>query len=362
MSEEQMTDISVKKPRNEYIDFLRGIAMLGVPICHTAFWYGQSYVPEWFRNLTLLFDMPFFFYLSGWSSSFRKADVRKSARGVMGIWYKWVFFVTILALYCCISRWLPVYSEGVLSLGDYVNNLFFNVSFPGIPVLGGSIWFLPYYILVVMINAIVLVVIQKNDGYEKHQRTYMWLLLATFVWTCFGQYFMGLNATDFLFYAFFWMMGLNGIFRQLSVKKGAFWLAVSVAGFYIMSKAQGLRFYDIQNAKFPTATLKFFFFCLIPIILAGMLNGRLKHFGRFLPHVGRNSMFYFFAQNVVTSWNGYAVEYIRIDNWFVKWIITAVIAVAGTIILAELLALLYKPIEKCAACIADKVKNIYSTL
>ena len=52
--------------RNEYIDYLKGIASIGIIAIHTAFWSGQSYTPEWFWNLTLLLDVPFFFYLSGW--------------------------------------------------------------------------------------------------------------------------------------------------------------------------------------------------------------------------------------------------------------------------------------------------------
>ena len=54
--------------RNEYIDYLKGIASIGIIAIHTAFWSGQSYTPEWFWNLTLLLDVPFFFYLSGWYS------------------------------------------------------------------------------------------------------------------------------------------------------------------------------------------------------------------------------------------------------------------------------------------------------
>lgn len=41
--------------RNEYIDYLRGIASIGIIAIHTAFWSGQSYTPEWFQNLTLFY-------------------------------------------------------------------------------------------------------------------------------------------------------------------------------------------------------------------------------------------------------------------------------------------------------------------
>lgn len=56
--------------RNTYIDMLRGIAALGVIAIHTAFWSGQSYTPIWFQSLTLLIDVPFFFFLSGWGARY----------------------------------------------------------------------------------------------------------------------------------------------------------------------------------------------------------------------------------------------------------------------------------------------------
>lgn len=48
--------------RNDYIDFLRGVAVIGIVAIHTAFWAGQSYTPEWFWNLTLFLDVPFSFF------------------------------------------------------------------------------------------------------------------------------------------------------------------------------------------------------------------------------------------------------------------------------------------------------------
>ena len=81
--------------RNNYIDFLRGIASIGIIAIHTAFWSGQSYTPEWFWNLTLLLDVPFFFYLSGWASSYKKSDIKKTCKSILDIWCKWIFFSSV---------------------------------------------------------------------------------------------------------------------------------------------------------------------------------------------------------------------------------------------------------------------------
>lgn len=51
--------------RDCYIDFIRGLAALSVVYIHTCFWSGQSYIPEWWSNTALLFDVPVFFLLAG---------------------------------------------------------------------------------------------------------------------------------------------------------------------------------------------------------------------------------------------------------------------------------------------------------
>ena len=56
--------------RNNYIDCLRGIAAISIVFIHTCFWSGESYVPEFMQSLSLAIDVPFFFFLSGWASTY----------------------------------------------------------------------------------------------------------------------------------------------------------------------------------------------------------------------------------------------------------------------------------------------------
>ena len=128
--------------RYEYIDFLKGVAAIGIVGIHTAFFSGSAYVPLWFRDSTLFLDVPFFFYLSGWGSSFRRSNIVRTAKSLGLMWEKWVCFISVLALFCLISGKLPHTFEGVSDLRELVNNYMFNVSFPGFPVVSGSIWFI----------------------------------------------------------------------------------------------------------------------------------------------------------------------------------------------------------------------------
>ena len=51
--------------RDNYIDFIKGLAVIAVVFIHTVFWSGGSYVPVFWRNLALLFDVPVFFLMTG---------------------------------------------------------------------------------------------------------------------------------------------------------------------------------------------------------------------------------------------------------------------------------------------------------
>lgn len=86
--------------RDDYIDQMRGIAAIGIVAIHTAFWSGSSYTPLWFQSLTLLLDVPFFFFLSGGASSYNLGNVYKTMRGLLNLWKKWAFFIIVWAVVC----------------------------------------------------------------------------------------------------------------------------------------------------------------------------------------------------------------------------------------------------------------------
>ncbi len=59
--------------RDNYLDTIRGIAAISIIIIHTAFWSGATYgVPDWMQTLTLAIDVGLFFFLAGWSISFKE--------------------------------------------------------------------------------------------------------------------------------------------------------------------------------------------------------------------------------------------------------------------------------------------------
>lgn len=332
---------------------MRGLAALSVVGIHTAFKSGTGYVPEWFMNLTLFFDVPFFFYLSGWASSYHEADVTKTGKSILRIWLKWIFFVTVLAIGCKLISLSGHQIVGITDARDFANNLMFHVSFPGLSVVAGSIWFMPYYFVVVLVNASVLMLMQQRPDKDRLHKFYMWLLLFTFVWAFYGNYVFGLDITYFCFYAFFWMLGYNNECRTKRFWKMAVCVIGCAAGVIFTSYLQGLPLHDIQDAKFPPAP-KYVFVSLVAILFFRWLEPHIRKNSRFLVHIGKNAIFYYFDQGVGSSLCFYFVDKVAISAWFLKWLVMLAANLAMTICISELLAVCYKWLEKLILVIRNE--------
>lgn len=348
-----MTNTSVKE-RNYYIDALKGIAAIGIVAIHTAFWSGESYTPVCFRNITLFLDVPFFFYLSGWASSYHESNIARTCRSLKGLWLKWIYFIALLAAFCAISsKILPITFGGAANLRDLIYAVFFNVNFPGFPVVGGSIWFMPIYFVVILGNTIVMLICQKSAETDMLKRTYMFLLAVSFVWLCFGGYFLGLDAKYYLFYSFFWMLGQNRVGRDASYLQLMKRILVMLIGICFSSYVFDIALLDIQSAKFPP-TIKYGFVSMIAIYVAAFFDGTIK--SRFLTHIGKNAIFYYFGQGVGSSLIYYFVNSFVTDLWFLKWCMAFGINVIVTVIIAELLARSYTILIQKAVLLKERVK------
>lgn len=324
--------------RNNYIDFLRGIAAINIVAIHTAFWGGQSYTPAWFWNITLLLDVPFFFYLSGWSSSYRHCDIVRTSKSLLNIWIKWIFFVIIVAAFCKMLVCYMPNIQGVNNIRDLVNNMVFNVSIPGLPVIAGSIWFMPHYFVVVLVNTMIVMMIEQQDNAAILKTTYMWLLLGVFVWVVFGQYVLGLDLRYFLFYSFFWMLGINNIGKTENLLKLLSMLIICIIGFTFWSYMQDLPIWDIQSAKFPPS-IKYGFVSMASIFIARYFEPQINT--SLITHIGKNAIWYYFAQGIGSSINYYVIEWVHIGVWPLKWCVTFMINLICTVLLAEFLAWIY---------------------
>lgn len=117
-------------------------------------------------------------------------------------------------------------------------------------------------------------------------------------------------------------------------------------GFTFTSYLQGMPIYDIQNAKFLTS-LKYGFVSMFIILTTKYFEGKIDRFNPFVVHIGKNAIWYYFAQGVGSSISYYIVNILILNNWFLKWIITYVINIAVTSVIAEALAHSYKILNDC---------------
>ncbi len=353
--EQNLREVATSQ-RNDYIDLWRGIGAIGVIAIHTAFYAGQMYTPEWFWNLTLFLDVPLFFYLSGWASSYQKSDIVKTAKSLGMIWFKWIFFILCLSLFCWISQYLPWPFEGVHDFRELVNNFFFNVNIAGFPVVKDSVWFMEYYFVVVIINTIVIMLIQSSNRADELKKFYMLILAFAFAWASYGKYVLGLELLFFLFYSFFWMLGYNKMGKAKSKLGLMVAFLVIIGGFCICSYLQDIPLYNLQQAKFPP-TLKYGFASVLIVIVMKWCESYIHTPNGMLCHIGRNAIYYYFAQGIGSTLNYYVANSIRIGNWWIKWPITFVVNVIVTIFIAEFLRLLFNSIYKYVKVCQSYIKK-----
>lgn len=268
----------------------------------------------------------------------------KTCKSLGKIWLQWISFISCLALFCYISRWLPYTFAGVSDFRDLINNCFFNVSIPGFPVVAGSIWYLPIYFVCILVNTVIMAVFQKNARKKELCMTYMFLLAAVFLWVSHRGSFFVLNDLYFLFYSFFWMLGYNRMGKMKSVRKLAGVMVIVAVGFCLSSYLLNFRLYDIQSAKFHP-TIKYGIASMPAILIAKYLDGKYNRFNKIFVHIGRSAVFYYFGQGVGSSLNYYVVNQLAINNWFLKWIITFLINCLVTAAVAECMRMTYNAVK-----------------
>lgn len=142
--------------RNYYLDFLRGLAAINIVIIHTCFWSGSSYVPTFVQSLSLLLDVPFFFFLAGWSRGY-SPTFKKTVYSLISLYYKYVFFITVYFIFLLITK------ENTGGLSNYLSYLSFINSVPTkFFVVMGSMWFMPVYYTVVPFCMLIICLIFRG--------------------------------------------------------------------------------------------------------------------------------------------------------------------------------------------------------
>lgn len=348
--------------RDLYLDFYRGLAAISVIFIHTAFHSGTSYVPEWFRNISLLLDVPFFFFLSGWSMRIineknNSHHIKKIFNSIWNIWIKWIHFV-----FCILIGSILLQITLNKTFVSNPNQIFkaiclVDCDFNYLSSVASSFWFIPIFICITIIGGVW---IEQLKYFSLKEKILSLLLCIIGVIYCSYKQTMFFLSSYIWFYLFFYLLGF--LLYGKKIKKilyGIYLLIIIIILWWGISYIFSIPFYDLQSMKFPPRFM-YLVASMISVIIAIILNGRINKIANntLIRHIGKNAIWYYFAQGVGATTLYYIQDFLNIF-WFPKLIILWIINLTITIIISELLRIVYialsKIIKKCTEKIYCKI-------
>ncbi len=245
------------KTRNVELDILRGICAISIIMIHTTFWSGGAYVPWVVQSLSLLLDVPAFFFIAGASVAYtQKLQPTK-------VIYKMIFyFGATLLVYdvaqSLITRTLDFHAT-LSALGLH------GFSTPLLPTLGGSYWFVPVFCAVSIIAAIIVQYLPKAimgfiiGGLGLY-------VVGYFVGFAVGGKFLHTSFNYCVFYTSLYLLGY--VFIQQQYFQGhKFALSLIIIGFVgfvlVWFFKPHAQFFVLQSSKFPVS---------LPYVLASLFG------------------------------------------------------------------------------------------
>lgn len=359
MQDEYGLSASQGKPRDRFIDLIKGIAVLNIVVIHTTFWSGESYVPNLVKSLSLMIDMPLFFFMSGWGAGMSKemGDIIKvSKRLATGIFGKSIFCTAVLA----IVTWL-FGTPYITSWQTLLSTCALVFRFNGNEVLNGSYWFFAYYLRAVFLNQLAIAVLKPyaaGRGYSEESilKFLLGVNITLFLMSCASVYYLpvSLNSTDFLL-STMWLLGALAVKTRFEIR--SIWalagsVALAIACFFVTALLANADVMVVQSMKLPVtpdSMIPYFFFSLVTIL--GTLYLRTKKklhdtmLAKVIAHVGKNAIFFFFAQGI-SSMYIYNFMSWPMPNWYTKLLVMVslniciAVAVAESLVLSEKLFVL----------------------
>ncbi len=303
--------------RDLYIDFAKGIATLSIVFIHTAFWSGQFYIPAEVRVFSLVFDVALFYALSGITSG---ANIEKTLYRLLKLQITYMIFVTLLffldyffkafGLAFFSMEWLQhfystfgsKYAATSVSavpqwqnLGNWYLHQYTNAD--TFPVVMGSFWYLKVYFILTVLGVMILRFFPKHIP---------WFIGICIVLTLLFNIFPEIYPTGQVGYVAFYMaVFLTGNLmkgkkvpdRVIPVLYGL--VAAALAWMFWFYGTE--IFYKINRNKFPPK-IPYIIWALFSLVTLFAGYNRLKITREsFITHIGRNAIFFYFAQGISSS-------------------------------------------------------------
>ena len=318
--------------RAHYIDLIRGICVIGIIFIHTCFYSGGSYVPIWMKSISLLLDVPAFFFISGMTMAYIKKDM------IINSFFKLSMVFTLLSIILN-----GIYHE--LSLISIMQPLFLTwISVPRFfCCVVGSYWFVPVFACTIIVSSVIIKKFENKISFVILVLLIIYCLSYTGVIKIEAYQFLGSKVEMVLFPAICFLFGYwcqNNIVISSDRKKFACCLFLTACIVYLCCYLyKGNNVLNLQANKFPFA---------LPYIAVSFLSMAIFIFfydlnrkNKWLEHLGKNAIFYYAGQGVSSSVL-YIIQPIIHLSWGGKLIIMFVCNLTMAIIFSEVLRLFYE--------------------
>ena len=344
--------------RDLYIDYAKGLATLSVIFIHTTFWSGQLYIPREVRILSLLFDVPIFFALSGLTSS---GNVDKTFYRLLKLQITYMIFVTGLFFFDSFFKVFleyffskDTYREFFLTFGTkYTEN---NLSSPfdwrvlgnwwvhhystcdTFPVVMGSFWYLKTYYVVTILGVLVLRFFQKHI---------YWIIavcaVLTLVFNFVPNYYPTGQVGYTAFYLAVFLLAFQLKGKRLTKNQIFSLLGLLIVSFGVMFWHYSADiFYLINKQKFPPK-IPYIVWSFLSLSIVFILYNRLVLTKEnLLSFIGKNAIFFYFAQGISSSLV-YLIIPIFKEN--LHWSILMILIFSINVLLAIIFAKILKKID-----------------
>ncbi len=344
--------------RDLYIDFAKGVATLSIIFIHTAFWSGQYYIPTEVRVLSLLFDVPLFYALSGLTSG---NNIEKTFYRLLKLQITYMIFVTFLFFLDWFIKFFGLHFFGLTAMQDFFStfgskyvplNISTDPQWQNLgnwylhqytnadtfPVVMGSFWYLKVYFILSVFGVLIL------KFFPKHINWFIGLCFGlTLFFNLFPQYYPSGQVGYVALYLGIFLLAHCIRGKKVSMKI----LMVFYVLFFIILIAllwnNGIElFLKMNKSKFPPKLLYIFWSSFSLITIFALYNRLKMNKESFFTSVGKNAIFFYFAQGMSSS-----IVYFFVVSFedSLPWFFLMLVIYAINVVLAVLIAKFLKKLD-----------------
>lgn len=333
--------------RDLYIDWAKGVATISIIFIHTVFWSGQFYVPTELRVLSLLFDVPLFFALSGITSG---GNIEKTFYRLIRLQITFMIFVTLLFILDYLfkviglsffsldwmkdfyatfgDKYVPqnisIYPQWQ-NLGNWYLHSYTNAD--TFPVVMGSFWYLKVYFILTVFGVLIL------KFFPKHIYSFIAVCIGlTILFNVAPHYYPSGQVGYVALYLGLFLVAHQMKGKRIKTKHIPFLYGAVIILLVLMFSIFGKDLFYLMNKKKFPPQYPYIIWSLFSIITLLVFYNRLKiKKNNLLTYIGKNAIFYYFAQGISSSMVYFIV--VPLKDQF-HWLVLLIIAFIFNILLA----------------------------